>query len=338
MAAVRREGAAAHALRRGSRARAWSAGRPTVVQAIPIQEAVGEANAPTDGYTVLHVYPPRPRTVVWAARRASDGASVVLEHYVEDRGDGAAGAWREVAHLERAAGPSVPRCLDVRAGMPKPTLVLEELAEITVAAWMRDARPALESALAVAHGVAVTLARLHDRDLLHCGLSTVDVLVRPKSRATSVIELGQAHRLGPTGSPPELVDPPSASPHSIQLIAPEQSGRIDRGIDPRRDLYALGTVLCATLTGTSPFVGEDALALIHAHMARLPSPSTSGSARSRSPSCGSRCECSRRSPTRDTRPPAHWLESLAAASTHSGEPVPSTTACASVGSPSRPSS
>ena len=53
-------------------------------------------------------------------------------------------------------------------------------------------------------------------------------------------------------------------------IAPEQTGRMNRSIDSRSDLYALGVTLYEMLTGTLPFMASDPMELVHCHIARQP--------------------------------------------------------------------
>jgi serine/threonine protein kinase len=55
-------------------------------------------------------------------------------------------------------------------------------------------------------------------------------------------------------------------------MAPEQTGRMNRSIDSRSDLYALGVTLYEMLTGTLPFTASDLMELVHCHIARQPTP------------------------------------------------------------------
>ncbi|HSP79718.1 MAG TPA: AAA family ATPase, partial [Myxococcaceae bacterium] len=59
---------------------------------------------------------------------------------------------------------------------------------------------------------------------------------------------------------------------SLPYLSPEQTGRMNRGIDQRSDLYALGVTLYQMLTGRLPFTGGDALAWVHSHLALAPVP------------------------------------------------------------------
>src|SRR5262249_12642582 len=66
--------------------------------------------------------------------------------------------------------------------------------------------------------------------------------------------------------PPELVA------GTLAYMAPEQTGRINRSIDSRSDLYALGVTLYQLLTGLLPFTAADPMEWVHCHIARKPLP------------------------------------------------------------------
>ena len=55
-------------------------------------------------------------------------------------------------------------------------------------------------------------------------------------------------------------------------MAPEQTGRMNRSIDSRSELYALGVTLYEMLTGSLPFIASDPMEWVHCHIARLPIP------------------------------------------------------------------
>ena len=59
---------------------------------------------------------------------------------------------------------------------------------------------------------------------------------------------------------------------NLRYISPEQTGRTNRTVDYRTDLYSLGVVFYELLTGTLPFVSEDPMEMVHSHIAKRPVP------------------------------------------------------------------
>jgi serine/threonine protein kinase len=53
-------------------------------------------------------------------------------------------------------------------------------------------------------------------------------------------------------------------------MAPEQTGRVNRSIDSRSDLYSLGVTFYEMLTGSLPFTASDPMEWVHCHIARQP--------------------------------------------------------------------
>ncbi|WP_413201342.1 ATP-binding protein, partial [Nostoc piscinale] len=57
---------------------------------------------------------------------------------------------------------------------------------------------------------------------------------------------------------------------TLAYISPEQTGRMNRGIDYRTDFYSLGVTFYELLTGDLPFPSHDPMELLHSHIAKLP--------------------------------------------------------------------
>jgi serine/threonine protein kinase len=64
--------------------------------------------------------------------------------------------------------------------------------------------------------------------------------------------------------------PPEFIAGTLPYMAPEQTGRMNRSIDSRSDLYSLGVVLYQMVTGSLTFTASDPMEWIHCHIARKP--------------------------------------------------------------------
>jgi serine/threonine protein kinase len=66
----------------------------------------------------------------------------------------------------------------------------------------------------------------------------------------------------------QLPAPPEFIAGTLAYMAPEQTGRMNRSIDARSDLYALGVTLYEMSTGSLPFTASDPMEWVHCHIAR----------------------------------------------------------------------
>jgi PAS domain S-box-containing protein len=122
--------------------------------------------------------------------------------------------------------------------------------------------------LSVAIGISGALREVHARGLIHKDLKPSNVLV-DEGGNVHLTGFGIATRaLRERQAPiaPEVID------GTFQYMAPEQTGRTNRLIDQRSDLYSLGITLYEMLLGALPFAADEPLELIHSHIARLPPP------------------------------------------------------------------
>jgi len=128
---------------------------------------------------------------------------------------------------------------------------------------------ALESFLPLAIGISTALAQVHQRGLIHKDIKPANVLVNSATGRAWLTGFGIASRLPrerQTPAPPEVIA------GTLAYMAPEQTGRMNRSIDSRSDLYALGVTLYEMLTGELPFTASDPMEWVHCHIARQPAP------------------------------------------------------------------
>ncbi|MGF6171639.1 PAS domain S-box-containing protein [Pseudomonas moraviensis] len=128
---------------------------------------------------------------------------------------------------------------------------------------------AIETCLEMAVNIAKALGHLHQRGLVHKDLKPQHILVLCRDGAARLTGFGLTSRVPRERQAPT---PPETIAGTLAYMAPEQTGRMNRSIDSRSDLYAFGVSLYQMLTGSLPFSANEPMEWVHCHIARLPMP------------------------------------------------------------------
>src|SRR5712692_131330 len=126
----------------------------------------------------------------------------------------------------------------------------------------------LTRVLRIAIGLATALGQVHRHGLIHKDIKPGNVLVDDAGNAW-LTGFGIASQLPHERQAPA---PPEIIAGTLAYMSPEQTGRMNRSIDARSDLYSLGVALYQMLTGALPFSATEPLEWVHCHIARQPTP------------------------------------------------------------------
>ena len=118
--------------------------------------------------------------------------------------------------------------------------------------------------LQLAASMARTLGKLHGCGLIHKDVKPSNLIVDPATQRVWLTGFGIASRLPRERRPPA---PPDRIEGTLAYMAPEQTGRINRSIDSRTDLYSLGVTFYEMLIGSRPFEAADPMEWVHCHVA-----------------------------------------------------------------------
>src|SRR5438552_9994905 len=121
--------------------------------------------------------------------------------------------------------------------------------------------------LRLAIAVTMALGKLHQRGLIHKDIKPANIVVHCADGHVRLTGFGIASRLSRERQAPQ---PPETIAGTLAYMAPEQTGRMNRSIDARSDLYALGVTLYQMLTGVLPLTAADPMEWVHCHIARKP--------------------------------------------------------------------
>jgi PAS domain S-box-containing protein len=223
------------------------------------------------GYTLIDPICEAGDLVLYQARRTKDGLPVlvkipasprpsqILSHRLEHE--------YELARDLDTKRIARPLALEHHAGTP--VLVLEQGPTRSLASLVGSPMD-IKSFLQIAIGITAALAGLHRSGLVHKDIRPEHLLLDMHGHVW-LTGLGIASQLPRERQSP---DPPEVIAGTLAYMAPEQTGLMNRSVDSRSDLYALGVTLYQMLSGVLPFKADDPMEWFHCHIARQPVPLT----------------------------------------------------------------
>ncbi|MBD2449773.1 AAA family ATPase [Nostoc sp. FACHB-152] len=164
-----------------------------------------------------------------------------------------------------------PLCLEnYRNGY---ALIMEDFGGISLKDLVRHNKVLQESGFTLKEffpiviAIASTLEVLHRSRIIHKDIKPANILINPSTLEVKIIDFSIATLL-----PREVqhLTNPNVLEGTLAYISPEQTGRMNRGIDYRSDFYSLGVTFFELLTGQLPFTNTEPMELVHAHIAKQP--------------------------------------------------------------------
>jgi PAS domain S-box-containing protein len=165
--------------------------------------------------------------------------------------------------------PGVRKAYETGRIDDRPALLLDYIEGETVAQAIVGQRKPLVVVLTLASAMAAVLGGIHRHNIIHKNINSRHILVNLVGLTATVIDFGLASQVD---LKTRHLGIPEVLEGSLAYISPEQTGRMNRPVDYRTDLYSLGVVLYEMLTGRLPFEAADASELVHCHIARRPRP------------------------------------------------------------------
>ena len=150
-------------------------------------------------------------------------------------------------------------------------LVMEDFGGISLQKWTLQQKNSLslQEFLEIAIALCDTLDILCQERIIHKDIKPSNILINPATKQIKLIDFSIASIL-----PREIKELQNANSleGTLAYLSPEQTGRMNRGIDYRSDFYSLGITFYELLSGSLPFKSTDPMELVHCHLARVPIP------------------------------------------------------------------
>ena len=208
------------------------------------------------------------KTIVFRAVRQADGRRVILKTLHDDHPDS-----KDIAQLQRefqiallCEHDGVVRPLGIEYRETTPILVSEDFGGVSLADLLARNRISITAFFRIASLLTDALGAIHAAGIVHKDVNPGNILLNIQTGAVKITDFGIASTLNRETSTAGLLE------GTLAYLSPEQTGRINCAIDYRSDYYSLGATFYEMLTGRPPFVQQDAIELIHSHIAVKPEP------------------------------------------------------------------
>ncbi|MEP6524591.1 serine/threonine-protein kinase PknK, partial [Microcoleus vaginatus DQ-U2] len=166
-------------------------------------------------------------------------------------------------------GAGVVRVYDLQKYQNSLVMFMEDFGGESLTIWMQQRKFTLEEFLQIAIATTEILGQIHSANIIHKDINPSNLVFNPATGQLKIIDFGISTQL--TRETPTLKNP-NILEGTLAYISPEQTGRMNRTLDYRADFYSLGVTFYELLTEKLPFDTEDALELVHCHIARQPVP------------------------------------------------------------------
>jgi len=205
-------------------------------------------------------------STIYRGKRDTDGIKVIIKLLNDEYPsiDKLTGFRREYEITNRLSGEKIIKMYELINNKNGLLMVMEDFGGKSLAHVIKNGYLNLDDKLFLAVNIIDALSQIHSQGIIHKDINPYNIIWNSKTNQLKIIDFGISSELSKEKPQRRYV-----LEGTIPYISPEQTGKVNRIIDYRSDLYSLGIVLYELLTGKLPFSGDD-LEIVHGHIAKMP--------------------------------------------------------------------
>jgi predicted ATPase/class 3 adenylate cyclase len=176
---------------------------------------------------------------------------------------------QEYEMLEKVNHPNIIRPLRMQNYQNSLALVIESMEGNTLTEILKSGPFSISDFFQLVKPLIEAIRFLHQSRIIHKNINPSNILIETKNNRpilTGFSLAAQLTREDLEANSNEIIDT------NLAYISPEQTGRMNRTLDYRTDLYSLGILFYELLAGRTPFVSTDPMEMVHCHIAIQPKP------------------------------------------------------------------
>ncbi len=223
------------------------------------------------GYLPIELIYSSGKTIVYRALREADGQVVAIELLQRE-----CPSFTELLQFrnrytttKNLDHPGIIRLYSLQPYGNSYALVMEDFGGISLNEYIQTRSLTFTEILEIALQLADILDALYRNRIIHKNIQPANILINPDCKQVKLTDFSIASLL-PKES--QEIQNPNILEGNLAYLSPEQTGRMNRGIDYRTDFYSLGVTLYELLTGKLPCECKEPMELVHCHLAHPPTP------------------------------------------------------------------
>lgn len=221
------------------------------------------------GYEILEQVYSSEKTLIYRAKRLSDNINVILKLPQQEYS-----SFKELVKFrhqyliqKRFNSSYVIKSYSLENYRDRFVIVLEDCNVISLHKYIKKQKIDLQDFLQIAIETTYILELLYEKRIIHKDIKPANLLINPKTKSIKIIDFSISSSLL---KEPQKVQSTQILEGTLAYISPEQTGKMNRGIDYRADFYSLGVTFYELLTGQLPFDSDNPVELIYCHLAKKP--------------------------------------------------------------------
>ncbi len=176
---------------------------------------------------------------------------------------------REYEIMDRLSGDGIIKAYSIVEYNNSLAIIMEDIGGEPIAKTLQSINAGIAVKLSLAIQMTHSLIQTHQQNIIHKDVNPTSFIWNYRTNQVKIIDFGISAEL--IRESPQSIDL-NVLEGTINYISPEQTGRINRPIDYRTDLYSLGVTFYELFTGQLPFTGEDESEIVYGHIAKAPIP------------------------------------------------------------------
>jgi diguanylate cyclase (GGDEF)-like protein len=223
------------------------------------------------GYHITEQLYTGANTLVYRATRIADQSPVILKFAQSSPSSFAEQVQFQNQYTisQTLDNPGIIQTYDLATQGDRYGLVMEDFGGIALSQFTQQQPLDLSTFFAIALQLTDILHTLSQHQIIHKDIKPDNILIHPEHLQVKLIDFSVSSRLPREAQELQNLNTLEGT---LPYLSPEQTGRMNRGIDYRSDFYSLGVTFYELLTGQLPFQSDDPMELVYCHLAKMPPP------------------------------------------------------------------